>query len=350
VTDVTEPLRVLHLVGSATDGFHVELSRLYAADCLEVVADAERYEPMIALVTPDGRWRFADDLGDAALDAAEPMSRAQAVAHLDALRPDVAVPQMFCTSGMTDHRALLRWLGIPSVGNPPETMATAMDKAAARAVVAAAGVRVPEAQQVTSADEVTLDLPVVVKPVAADNSAGVTLVRDRADLPDAIDAARVHGPRVLVERYVELGREVRCGTVVHDGRLVALPVEEYDVDAATKPVRVADDKLGRDADGQLRLMAKDPIVDVDDPVTAVAGEAALACHRALGCTHHGLVDLRIDPEGRAWFLEAGPYCSFGRGSVVPTMARAAGIDTPTLFADAVALALHRGVDLPAGAR
>lgn len=344
------PLRVLHLVGSSTDDLHVELSRLYAADGLEVVADPDRYDPVVALVTPDGRWRFAEDLSDAAVAAAEPVSRAQAIAHLDALRPDVAVPQMFCAAGMTDHRALLRWLGIPSVGNPPETMATAMDKAAARAVVAAAGVRVPDAQQVCDAGEVTLELPVVVKPVAADNSAGVTLVRDRAALPDAIASARAHGPRVLVERYVELGREVRCGTVVHDGQLVALPVEEYDVDAVTKPVRVADDKLGRDDDGQLRLMAKDPstawIVDVDDPVTAVAGEAALACHRALGCTHHGLVDLRIDAHGRAWFLEAGPYCSFGRSSVVPTMARAAGIDTPTLFAEAVELALGHHRDAP----
>ena len=49
---------------------------------------------------------------------------------------------------------------------------------------------------------------------------------------------------MLVERYVELGREVRCGIVVQDGELVCLPLEEYDVDAASKPIRGYEDKLG----------------------------------------------------------------------------------------------------------
>lgn len=33
------PLRVLHLVGSATSAFHDDLSRLYARDALAAVAD-----------------------------------------------------------------------------------------------------------------------------------------------------------------------------------------------------------------------------------------------------------------------------------------------------------------------
>jgi D-alanine-D-alanine ligase len=146
---------------------------------------------------------------------------------------------------------------------------------------------------------------------------------------------------------------VRCGTIRRHGELLALPLEEYAVDPVTKPIRGEDDKLAVDDDGGVRLVAKDDdhawIVPVDDPVVDDVQRLARAAHVALGCRHHGLVDVRIDPEGRPWFLEAGPYCSFAPSSVVVTMAAAAGIELDDLFTDAVDLALGRpGVPIGAG--
>jgi D-alanine-D-alanine ligase len=339
------PVRVLHLVGSAVDDFHAELSRVYALDCLAATDDPARYAPRIAFVAPDRSWRFPTELSDAALAAAPRLALHDALAAIDAEPPDVVVPQMFCLPGMTHYRAVLDLLGIPSVGNPASVMALAMDKVATRAIVARAGVKVPAADVVHRGEQVTLAPPVVVKPAAADNSAGVSLVRHHEQLAPALEHAWQHGEVALVERYVELGREVRCATIVREGRIVALPLEEYAVDAATKPIRDMADKLARAPDGRLRLVAKDPsrawIVAADDPVVPAVAAAARACHEALGCGHHGLFDFRIDVDGQPWFLEAGPYCSFGRNSVVPTMAAAADIPVSDLFADAVAQALAR---------
>lgn len=341
----SSPLRVLHLVGSAVDDFHAELSRLYAADALAATRDPIRYEPSIAYVAPDRSWRFPAELSDAALADAPRLPLHGALETLAADPPDVAVPQMFCAPGMTHYRALLDLLGVPSVGNSATVMALAMDKPATRAIVAQAGVPVPEGELVRRADRVTLAPPVVVKPAAADNSAGVSLVREAEQLGPALQRAWQHGEVALVERYVDLGREVRCATIVRDGQVIALPLEEYAVDPGTKPIRDAADKLARDPAGRLQLVAKDPdrawIVTGHDPAFAAVSAAARACHRALGCDHHGLFDFRIDPTGQPWFLEAGPYCSFGRTSVVPTMAAAAGIPIDELFADAVAQALAR---------
>jgi D-alanine-D-alanine ligase len=344
---VAAPIRVLHLVGSAVDEHHAELSRLYASDALAVLDDPDRYEPRIAYVHPDRTWSFPVEITDGVLAAAERLPLHAALATLAGDRPDVVVPQLFCAPGMTVYRGLFELLGIPSVGNPATVMALAADKAAARAIVAQAGVAVPDGQLVGPGGAVSLELPVVVKPVAADNSVGVSLVRTADELDAALERAWAHGGPALVEDYVELGREVRCGTVLRDGRITALPLEEYAVDPVAKPIRDAADKLGHDRDGRLHLVAKDLqhawIVDADDPVVPAAQAAAINAHAALGCRHHGLVDLRIDPDGRPWFLEAGPYCSFGRRSVVPTMAAAAGIPAEQLFAEAVQQALtgHR---------
>ena len=139
------------------------------------------------------------------------------------------------------------------------------------------------------------------------------------------------------------------------GGLVCLPLEEYAVDEASKPVRLADDKLRREGDGELALVAKTEThawtVDPDDPVVAPVHAAARAAHRALGCRDYSLFDFRVDPDGGVWFLEAGLYCSFARQSVVPTMAAAAGITLADLFSAALHAATTDGrADVAAATR
>lgn len=337
-------LTVLHLTGSPTSDFFADLSRLYAADCLEAVADADRYRFVLAYLTPDGAWRFPPDLTSAGIAGAAPYGRAEAIAHLVRLRVDVAVPQLFCLPGMTTYRALLDVLGIPYVGNAPDVMALGARKPWAKALVAAAGVRTPASQVVAGAEAVQVPTPAVVKPVDADNSAGVTLVTDSAGYPEAVTTALAHSDQALVERYVPLGREVRCGVLDLEGDLVCLPLEEYRVDSHTKPIRDAADKLARD-NGQLTLVAKNAtyagIVDLDDPVTASVWDAARRCHTALGCRDYSLFDFRIDPEGRPYFLEASLYWSFAQQSVLSTMSAAHGLHLPDLFQRLIGTAYQR---------
>ena len=345
-------LKVLHLTGSAVDDFHADLSRLYAADCLDATADPTRYEPHVAFVHPGGRWSFPDDLSREAIAAAPTVEVGEAVERLRSMELDLAVPQMFCLPGMTTYRSLLELLEIPYVGNRPETMALGAHKARARAVVAAAGVPVPDAELLRAGERPTLAPPVVVKPVGTDNSHGISLVRTEADYEPALAEAFAHaGPEgeVLVEVYVALGREVRCGVVERGGPgggLVALPLEEYAVDETTKPIRDAADKITRRDDGELGLVAKDAahawIVGGDDPLTEHVGELAKRCHVALGCRDYSLFDFRVDASGQAFFLDAGLYCSFARQSVVAVMAAATGTEVARLFSDAVDQALERG--------
>ena len=339
---------VLHLVGSPTNDFYRALSELYARCCIDALGDPHRYAFTIVHVSPDGGWRFPVSLDQADMAAASPCSFADAVARIGAERIDVALPQLFCTRGMTDVRALLDLMAIPYLGNLPLQMGIAADKALTRAIVAAAGVAVPAARllhrgdphdAVSAAGLPAALFPVVVKPATADNSDGVALARDAADYAAAVDAAFGHADAVLVEAYVPLGREVRCGVVDRGGVLVCLPLEEYFVDEAIRPIRRSIDKLSG-ADATLSLAAKNGreswIVATDDPVVPAVWAAAMRSYRALGCRQYGLFDFRIDPAGTPWFLEAGLYCSFAPHSVIVTMMAAAGTPLDTFFADAVA--------------
>ena len=337
------PLRVLHLVGSPTNPFYQELSELYARGCLDALGTSSQYQFVIAHVSPGDVWRFPVSLNSFDVMAAGPITFSEAMKTLDHLEIDIALPQMFCLRGMTDYRTLLDLLLIPYIGNRALQMAMAADKAKARAIVSAAGVRIPTGELLTKGDAPTLRPPTVVKPKDSDNSDGVALVRSVDEYPAALEAAFGHSEAVLVEQYIELGREVRCGVIERDGRLLCLPLEEYFVDSSTRPIRTLNHKLKRNESNSLVLAAKQQteawIVPEDDPIVEAVWAAARRCHAALDCRHYSMFDFRIDPDGEPWFLEAGLYCSFSPQSVLVTMMSAKGISLDCFFESSINQAL-----------
>jgi D-alanine-D-alanine ligase len=334
-----QALRILHLVGSAYDDFYCNLSRLYAQDCLAAMSEKADYKSQIAYITPDSQWRFPHSLNREDIAVAEPMPLFSAIEFLTRQNIDIVIPQMFCIPGMTHYRALFDLLKIPYIGNTPDVMALTAHKAKAKAIVKAAGVKVPDGELLRQGDVPTITPPVVIKPVSSDNSMGVTLVKEVTDYDAALKKAFEYADEVIVETFIELGREVRCGIVVKEGELVGLPLEEYLVDPHSKPIRTYADKLQQTADGNLSLSAKDNIkswiVDPSDPLTQKVQQVAKKCHKALGCRHYSLFDFRIDPQGEPWFLEAGLYCSFAPKSVISSMAKAAGISLTELLMTAI---------------
>jgi D-alanine-D-alanine ligase len=350
-------LRILHLVGSAYNDFYCDLSRLYAQDCLTATAERSRYDFQIAYITPDRQWRFPASLNPEDIAVAKPIPLFEAIQFITAQNIDLVLPQMFCIPGMTHYRALFDLLKIPYIGNTGDIMAIAAHKARAKAIVEAAGVKVPRGELLRQGEVPTIPPPAVVKPASSDNSLGVVLVKDVTEYDAALNKAFEYASEVIVETFIELGREVRCGIIVKDGELVGLPLEEYLVDPHEKPIRNYADKLQQTGDGNLRLTAKDNIkawiVDPNDPITQKVQQVAKKSHQALGCRHYSLFDFRIDPKGQPWFLEAGLYCSFAPKSVIPCMAKAAGIPLNELLMTAInetlgnnkkALRLANGID------
>jgi D-alanine-D-alanine ligase len=328
-------LRVLHLVGSAVSSFYCDLSRLYAQDCLENTADPALYGFHIAYISPDQRWCFPSDLSAESIALAPSLSLVAALLVIEKLQIDIMVPQMFCVPGMTQYRALFDLLKIPYVGNTANLMALASDKAKTKAIVAAGGVIVPSGEVLRAGEHPSIKFPLVVKPINGDNSIGVTLVKNAQEYDQAFQTALNHDDEVLVETFIELGREVRCGVIVQANELICLPLEEYALDPDLRPIRSYVDKLKQNDNGDLDFTAKDItkswIVDVSDPITEKVWEMAKKSHLALGCRHYSLFDFRIDADGQPWFLEAGLYCSFAKTSVLSAMTEASGMPLSTFF-------------------
>lgn len=97
-------------------------------------------------------------------------------------------------------------LDIPLVGSPAECGFIAMNKAIARSICIANGVRMAEGFIVHQGDDVTLlmdkiSFPCVVKPAQSEDSMGVTLVKEKNELDEALKKAYEYDQVLLIERY-----------------------------------------------------------------------------------------------------------------------------------------------------
>jgi D-alanine-D-alanine ligase len=219
-------------------------------------------------------------------------------------------------------QGVLEFLGVPYTHSGVLASAIAMDKPTARCVFAAAGLPLAEGRIATREEIAAGDVlprPYVVKPINEGSSVGVRIVQ-RADNSWVAEAKAWQYDRALVERYIP-GREITVA-VMGDRALGALEIRPakgfYDYDAKYAP------------GGSEHLMPA--------PIHPRAYEQALAigvaAHRALGCRGVSRADLRYDDTdgepGRLVLLEVNTQPGMTPTSLVPDIARHAGIDFPKL--------------------
>lgn len=240
--------------------------------------------------------------------------------------------------------AMLEHLGIPFSGSEAATMAIALDKAAAKAVVAQAGVPTPRALVVSRPDQPlgALRYPVIVKPNAEGSSKGVSqksVVEDEAALRRELadQLARYQQP-LLVEEFLP-GREFTVG-VLGDTQAprVLPPMEIVFVEPDSKhPVYAFGDKL--DWSKKIRY---DAPAKVSAALSAEIERVALGAWRALHCRDVARFDLRCDADGRVCFIEVNTLPGLTPGwSDLCMISEAAGLSYQALISAILAPAIAR---------
>ena len=218
-------------------------------------------------------------------------------------------------------QGMLEILGIPYSHSGVLASALAMDKAMAKRIFEAAGLRCPESVM-TTLDQLDqgdhMQPPYVVKPNREGSSVGVTIVKDEKDrLPLRNDWP--YGPDIMVERYVE-GRELTVsvlGSRGDDDR--ALGVTEV------RPKQGFFDYHAKYTEGQTEHLLPAPL----SPETyQKAMDDAVLAHRALGCRGVTRADFMLaddDPEA-LYLLEVNTQPGMTPISLVPEQAAHIGID------------------------
>ncbi len=128
-------------------------------------------------------------------------------------------------------QGLLDLLDIPYQGAGVLGSAAAMNKLAAKQLYEKAGIPTPAYLSFTRGETVdtdhcvkTLGLPIVVKPVCAGSSVGMTIVKEAEGLPEAVNKAFEQDTMILLEEFVK-GVELTCG-ILGNKELEAMPIIE----------------------------------------------------------------------------------------------------------------------------
>jgi len=304
------PLRVAVIGGGTSCEHDVSLSSAAAA-CAALVAAGHDVVPLT--IDRDGMWR----------NGASAIGLSGAV---EVLRDcQVAVPMLHGPGGEDGTLAALCDLAdVPYVGSTLGASAIAMDKWATKLVAEAIGVPTAPGRLVTRADAGAVEFthPVVVKPVAAGSSHGVSMVRDAAGLRVALEAAFAVGDRVLVEDVV-VGREIDLAVFGRsDGSRTVPPALEIVV-----PPESGIFDLDSKYDGSAVFHVPAPVSDADRDALE---RAAVAVYDALGCAGVARVDFFLTEQGPV-LNEINTIPGFTEHSQVPRMFAAAGTSYPELL-------------------
>jgi len=364
--------RVLILFGGRS-GEHV-ISCATAGGVMRAI-DRDRYEIVPVGITKAGQWVLAADeparweitagnlpevtatggevllplaVGQRGLRVLEPGEFPRELGEVDVVFPLLHGP--FGEDGTL--QGLLELADVPYVGAGVLASAVGMDKHFMKLVLAGQGLpiapytvirpgewdRNPAAWTETVAG---LGLPVFVKPARAGSSLGITKVDDLADLPAAIDEARKHDPKVVIEAGV-VGREIECAVLGGrqgerpraslPGEIVVTDTNHDFYDFEAKYLDEAGVELSCPADLPQHLV--DEVRDV-----------AVRTFEAVGAEGLSRVDVFVTDEGQVIVNEINTMPGFTPFSMYPRMWEKSGISYPELIDELIQLALERPTGL-----
>ncbi|KAA0975307.1 D-alanine--D-alanine ligase [Paeniglutamicibacter gangotriensis] len=368
----THKPRVMILFGGRSSEHSV--SCVTAAGVLEAI-DREKYEVVPVGITRDGAWTLVDqdittwslansqkpeviagnevlrltgEPGSHELLASDPAHVVRSLGDIDLVFPLLHGP--FGEDGSL--QGMMEMVDVPYVGSGIAASAIGMDKHFMKVVFEAAGFEVgpyvviqdkawERDQEACLKSLDGLEYPLFVKPARAGSSVGISRVDTPDTLAAAIEAARVHDPKVIVEAGI-VGREIECGVLEGRGSLpprASMPGEIV-VDNADHTFYDFDAKYVDGAAAQLSCPATLE-ASASEKVRVLAAEA----FDAVSAEGLSRVDFFYTPEGKWIINEINTMPGFTPSSMYPHMWSKTGLDYASLIDELIHLGLNRKTGL-----
>jgi D-alanine-D-alanine ligase len=249
-------------------------------------------------------------------------------------------------------QGMLEMADIRYVGSGVLASAAGMDKHYMKVLFAGAGLPVGPYVVVTDAqwrrdraaamDAVSaLKYPVFVKPARAGSSMGISKVSAPEALEGAIELAREHDLKVVVEQGIS-GREIECAVLQGHGTDAPRVSHVGEIAVTAEGGHEFYDFEAKYLDDGAVLSCP---ADVPESVSAEVQRLAAAAFEALGCEGLARVDCFYTDSGEVVVNEINTMPGFTPHSMYPQMWEATGLSYRDLIDELIQLALERPVGL-----
>ncbi len=236
-------------------------------------------------------------------------------------------------------QGFLDLLNIPYQGSGVLGSAVAMDKVISKQLYERSGLPIPAYSAVKRNDVFDpknlaeqLGLPLVVKPVNAGSSVGITIVESIDDIEDAVELAFDHDDTILIEAFIP-GIELTVG-VIGNEVLNTLPIIEIIPDT---------EHAFFDYEAKYTAGVTQEICParIDDALTEKAKTYAKKAHQALSCRGYSRTDMILNNE-ELYVLETNTIPGMTATSLFPQAAEVAGISFPRVLDKLIELGIEEG--------
>lgn len=251
---------------------------------------------------------------------------------------DVVFPVLHGTFGEDGTiQGLLELADLPYVGAGVMASAVSMDKDMMKRVCVSQALPVVDYATVTreNADLENivkrLPFPMFVKPANLGSSVGISKVRNRRELEEAIQIAGEYDRKIIVERGIA-GRELECAVLGNEAPVASLPCE------------ILPSREFYDYEDKYLLNSAETKVPADLPheKTEELRALAVSCYRAVECEGMARVDFFLETAtNRLYINEINTIPGFTSISMYPKMWEHSGIAFPALIDELIELALQR---------
>jgi D-alanine-D-alanine ligase len=226
---------------------------------------------------------------------------------------------------------------IPYVGSGVKASADAMDKALAKGLFSAAGLKVAPGIVVHSGDPYpdaqTLSYPVFVKPSSGGSSRGTHKVKSADALSAAINDAFFYDSKVLIETAIN-GREIECAVLERDGTSYASVLGEIVVN----PQFEFYDFEAKYLDDATTVKIPADIPEADAQAIQIA---AMQAFDALGCAGLARCDFFYTHDNQIIINEINTLPGFTGTSVYPKLWQATGVSYSDLITALIESAISK---------
>lgn len=238
---------------------------------------------------------------------------------------------------------ILNERGIPYTGSAVLPSVFGMNKALSKKIFVEHGIKTPLHIIVRKTDDPEkvrehlfwhFHLPLIVKPVGAGSSLGITVIEDYRALFNALSSAFLYSNTALIEEFIK-GREATCG-VIDDFRgehhYTLLPVEIYRPNNMTffDYSAKCSDTYSHTCPGNF----------TDEEKSEIQRIARLA-HEHLGARHYSRSDMIVHPHRGIYLLEINTLPGLSEYSLFPRSLEAVGCTLSNFIDHVITLALER---------
>jgi D-alanine-D-alanine ligase len=339
-------LRVAIVAGGRSSEHDISLA---SARSVLAALDHDRYEVVSVAIERDGRWALAPGQDGRQVNAPaegglpEIRSRMETLpvpgsgGTLETLAAvDVVVPLLHGPFGEDGTvQGLLELAGIPYVGAGVAASAVAMDKDLFKKVMRDSGVPVARHVALRLGDPLRnpFGYPCFVKPARLGSSVGISKVRSEAELAPAVELARRHDEKVLVEEFVP-GLEIEVAVLGNLEPVASLP--------GAVIAHLADwyDWASKYDEGGSELVVPPP--ELGPGQVERAQQLAVSAFTAIDCEGMARVDFFVrDSDGEVIVNELNTIPGFTATSFYSRLFAESGIPYEQLLDRLIDLALER---------